>query len=82
MNILTFSTLFPNSERPGLGIFVKHRASALAARDGINVRVIAPIPYFPPWLALPLIPSDWRTAARVPPAEILSGMLTWHPRYF
>lgn len=47
MNILTFTTLWPNREQPNFGIFVKNRVAALAKLDGVNVRVVAPVPYFP-----------------------------------
>ena len=47
MNILTFTTLWPNAEQPNFGVFVKHRLAALAKLDGVNVRVVAPVPYFP-----------------------------------
>ncbi len=47
MNILTFTTLWPNREQPNFGVFVKHRVAAMAKLDGVNVRVVAPVPYFP-----------------------------------
>ena len=47
MNVLTFTTLWPNAEQPNFGVFVKHRVAALAKLDGVNVRVVAPVPYFP-----------------------------------
>jgi len=47
MNILTFTTLWPNTEQPNFGVFVKHRVVALNKLDDVNVRVVAPVPYFP-----------------------------------
>lgn len=47
MNILTFTTLWPNAEQLNFAVFVKHRVAALAKLDGVNVRVVAPVPYFP-----------------------------------
>ncbi len=47
MNILTFTTLWPNAEQPNFGVFVKHRVAAMARLAGVNVRVVAPVPYFP-----------------------------------
>lgn len=47
MNILTFTTLWPNAEQPNFGVFVRNRVAALAKLDGMRVRVVAPVPYFP-----------------------------------
>ncbi len=51
MNILVFTSLWPNGERPNFGVFVKHRIAALTRIDGVSVRVVAPVPYFPKPLA-------------------------------
>lgn len=47
MNILTFTTLWPNAEQPNFGVFVKHRIAAMAKLGDVDVRVVAPVPYFP-----------------------------------
>ncbi|HMY75051.1 MAG TPA: hypothetical protein PLQ88_24745, partial [Blastocatellia bacterium] len=86
MNILTFTTLWPNAEQPDFGVFVKHRVAAIA-RLG-DVRAVAPVPWFPQMLtrSLPLavltrIPNHWRRTARVPERELIAGLETFHPRY-
>ncbi len=43
LNILTLSTLFPNSAAPNFGIFVERQTAALADRVEANVTVINPI---------------------------------------
>ncbi|MBS1788375.1 MAG: glycosyltransferase family 4 protein [Acidobacteria bacterium] len=83
MNILTFTTLWPNAELPNFGIFVKHRVGALASLDGMNVRVVAPVPYFPKtgrWLSH-VLPEKWAQIARLPERELIGGLQTVHPRY-
>lgn len=83
MNVLTFTTLWPNAEQPNFGVFVKHRVAALAKLDGVNVRVVAPVPYFPKtsrWLPRTVL-ARWQQMARVPRSEMTGGLQTFHPRY-
>ncbi len=86
-NILTFTTLWPNAEQPSFGVFVKHRVAALARMDGVNVRVVAPVPYFPKAsrlltsTALNHFPERWQQMAGVPEQEVIDGLQTFHPRY-
>jgi len=81
MNVLVFTSLWPNSEQPNFGVFVKHRIAALARTDDVSVRVVAPVPYFPKLLALPFVPAHWRRAARIKEREIIADLETHHPRY-
>lgn len=83
MNILTFTTLWPNAEQPNFGVFVKHRVAALAKLDAMKVRVVAPVPYFPKtgrWLS-GVLPEKWKQIVRVPEEEVVGGLQTVHPRY-
>jgi teichuronic acid biosynthesis glycosyltransferase TuaC len=80
MNILTFTSLFPNCEQPNFGVFVKHRAVALAQSQ--HVRVVAPVPYFPKQLNFSFVPAHWRRLAALPDHEEIAGLATHHPRYF
>lgn len=83
MNILTFTTLWPNGERPNFGVFVKHRALALAQQSGVaSLRVVAPVPYFPKQLAFDFVPAHWRQMARIAERETIADLETWHPRFF
>jgi teichuronic acid biosynthesis glycosyltransferase TuaC len=77
MRILTFTSLFPNANRPVFGLFVFQRISHLARRPGNLVRVVAPVPYFPSW-----IPSKrWGLFAQIPDVEMIGDLETHHPRY-
>lgn len=78
MKILTFSTLYPNAERPSHGIFVETRLKQLLASRQIEARVVAPIPWFPssnPCFGL------YAAFARAPRRETRSGIEVSHPRY-
>jgi glycosyltransferase involved in cell wall biosynthesis len=81
MNILVFTTLWPNVEQPNFGVFVKNRTAALAQLDDVNVRVVAPAPYFPRHLQSPFIPAHWRQTARIPDHELIAEIETFHPRH-
>jgi teichuronic acid biosynthesis glycosyltransferase TuaC len=81
MNVLIFTSLWPNSERPNLGIFVKNRIAALAQIDGVDVRVVAPVPYFPKSFQSPIIPARWRRMASIADREMIAGIQTYHPRH-
>lgn len=78
MKLLTFTTLFPNLERPSHGIFVETRLRHLVASGAVQARVVAPVPWFPS--RHPRFGSYARFA-RVPATEIRSGLQVQHPRY-
>ncbi len=78
MKILTFSTLFPNAEKPGHGIFVETRLRHLVASGQVESRVVAPVPWFP--LHHPRF-GDYARFAKVPGTETRSGIDVRHPRY-
>lgn len=70
LRVLTLSTLYPDRTRPGFGGFVERQTRALAGRDDVEVRVVAPF-------ALP--PTRWaqRHAAYSALAG-LAGRETWN----
>lgn len=78
MKLLTFSTLFPNAEKPNHGIFVETRLRYLLASGKAQSRVIAPVPWFPSQH-----PRFGRYAgyAKVPTEETRAGIQVRHPRY-
>jgi len=78
MKLLTFTTLFPNLERPSHGIFVETRLRHLMASGALEARVIAPVPWFPSRHARF---GTYGRFARVPAAEVRSGIPVQHPRY-
>lgn len=49
LRVLTFSTLYPSNMRPTFGGFVERQTARLAAADGVDLRVVAPlgVPPFP-----------------------------------
>lgn len=77
MKILTFTSLFPNRELPNSAIFIKHRMAAVHRREDAEVKVVAPVPYFP---SFP-IGGRWKVFSRIPQFETLDGLEVWHPRY-
>lgn len=79
MRLLTFSTLFPNSIRPGHGIFVETRLRQLIASGEVEVRVVAPVPWFP---FTHHVFGAYALFARVPKTETRFGIQVDHPRYF
>ena len=78
MKIVTFSTLFPNVQKPGHGIFVETRLRQLVASGQVASRVVAPVPWFPSGHARF---GDYAAWARVPRAESRAGIDVLHPRY-
>lgn len=76
--LLTFTNLFPSSVMPTHGIFVKERMKRVAAMlDGVEWRVMAPVPSAP-WF---LRTANYRRWLRVPESEVLDGVVVEHPRF-
>ncbi len=78
MKLLTFTTLFPNADKPTHAIFVETRLRHLVASGEVVSRVVAPVPWFPS--------TDARFGryagyARIPATEKRSGLTVDHPRY-
>ncbi|MBV8092103.1 MAG: glycosyltransferase family 4 protein [Acetobacteraceae bacterium] len=78
IRLLTFTTLFPNSEAPNHGVFVENRLRHLVASGAVESTVLAPVPFFPKWAAAA---GRWGIHARVPRAERRHGLAVYHPRY-
>jgi teichuronic acid biosynthesis glycosyltransferase TuaC len=78
LRIVSFSTLFPNAAQPELGIFVEQRLRQLAASGEVELRVVAPVPWFP-------FKSErfgqYARRARAPLRESRFGLDVLHPRY-
>jgi teichuronic acid biosynthesis glycosyltransferase TuaC len=78
LRLLTFTTLFPNSEQPNHGVFVENRLRHLVASGEVESVVVAPVPYFPStarWF------GEWARYARVDRQEIRHGLAIHHPRF-
>ena len=78
LNILTLSTLFPNSVAPNFGIFVERQTAELASRAEANVTVINPIGV-PPWPISRL--SQYRELTALPQHEQWRGLNVYRPRF-
>jgi glycosyltransferase involved in cell wall biosynthesis len=78
IDIVTFSTLYPNAAQPNHGIFVENRLRHLLQLGGISARVIAPVPFFP--FASQRF-GQWAAYAQVPSQEFRHGLSVIHPRY-
>jgi glycosyltransferase involved in cell wall biosynthesis len=78
LNILTLSTLFPNANAPGFGIFVERQTAELNRRTEANVTVINPIG-LPPW-PLSLL-SRYRPLRALPSHEIWNGLKVFRPSF-
>lgn len=76
MNVLVFTSLFPNNIQPNHGLFIKERMASFSRRGGHVVKVVAPVPYCPP-----MVPGRRAQFRRVARWEVIEGMEVFHPRY-
>src|SRR5689334_23163335 len=72
LQVLLFSTVFPNARQPHHGVFVRERMRAYP--EGVEVRVVAPVPWFP-------LISGLRPGFRPEVAERGSEEGVVHPRF-
>lgn len=78
LRVLTLSTLFPNAVRPTLGVFVERQTLGLAAREDVELEVVAPVG-LPVW---PLARHPHYAPLRALPAEeTWQGLRVHRPRY-
>jgi glycosyltransferase involved in cell wall biosynthesis len=77
LKILTLSTLFPDATRPTFGVFVERQTLGLTARDGVEVKVVAPIG-LPPAL---LRGDDYKALAALPRRETWKGLDVYRPHF-
>jgi teichuronic acid biosynthesis glycosyltransferase TuaC len=78
MDILTFTTLYPNLEQPHHGVFIEQRLRHLISSRMIRTTVIAPVPWFPSKIHLF---GRYSSYAKVPAKECRYGIHVIHPRY-
>jgi glycosyltransferase involved in cell wall biosynthesis len=77
MKVLVFTTLYPNNVWPNHGVFIKERMTHVAKLEGCSIKVVAPVPYFPP------LKGNWRWKfSQVFPIEVRDGIEVYHPRYY
>jgi len=78
LRILTLASLFPDVSRPVFGVFVERQTLGLAARDDVDLTVIAPLG-IPPW---PLARHPrYRALAQLPRLENWKGLTVHRPRF-
>jgi glycosyltransferase involved in cell wall biosynthesis len=78
MRFLVFTTLYPNAAMPAHGVFVENRLRAFLKEYDADVRVIAPVPWFPFSNEIFGRYARW---ASVPEKENRHGIEVVHPRY-
>ena len=78
MEILTFTTLYPNSAQPHHGVFVENRLRHLISNGQVNARVVAPVPWFP--FSAPFF-GRYAVYAKVMPRETRANLTIEHPKY-
>lgn len=78
LRILTFTTLYPNAEKPQYSVFVENRLRQLIATGEVSARVLAPVPYFP-FRSRRF--GAYAAFARTPRREVRFGIEIDHPRY-
>jgi glycosyltransferase involved in cell wall biosynthesis len=77
MKVLVFTTLYPNNMQPNHGVFIKERMTHFSRLHDCEIRVMAPVPYFPP------ARFSWRFLySQVSKSEAIEGVKVYHPRYF
>ena len=78
LRVLTLATLFPDASRPTFGGFVERQTLGLAARDDVQLEVVAPIG-MPPW---PLSRhSHYRRFADIPETEVWKDVIVHRPKF-
>lgn len=76
MKILSISTMYPNAAQPVHATFVRERVRALAKKA--EVKVIAPVPYFPGLGTT----AKGRLRLSIPHHELQDGIDVYMPRFF
>jgi glycosyltransferase involved in cell wall biosynthesis len=74
MNVLVFTSLYPNNVCPNHGLFIQQRIRHGVRVNGWNVKIVAPILYYPPGL------GGWRAKFRkVVKKTRMDGIEVLHP---
>lgn len=78
LKILTFTSMYPNSLKPDLGIFIHNQVKSLI-KQGCEVIVVSPIPWVPGWLRWR---KKWTGYRDIPKEGRFDEVTVFHPRYF
>ena len=79
MRILTLTTLYPNAANPTHGVFVENRLREVCRSGDVELKVVAPVPWFP--FRSELF-GNYARFAKAPHRETRHGLDIRHPRYF
>ena len=77
ISILTVTTLFPNEAQTSHGIFVETRLRKLVESGEVIARVLAPIPWLPPFIKHASLGPVYRASKWT----VRHGLEVYHPRY-
>lgn len=75
--LVVFTHVFPNTQQPTYGVFVRERMFRVA--QTLPVTVVAPVPWFPGEGLVRLFRPHYRP--RVPYHELQQGIDVYHPRF-
>jgi len=78
LRVLTLTTLFPNAAQPHHGVFVENRLRHLAGSGRVDLKIVAPVPWVPPFLTHH---PRYRDQAQAPRSETRHDLPVVHPRY-
>jgi glycosyltransferase involved in cell wall biosynthesis len=78
LRVLTMTTLYPSAVHPRHGIFVETRLRKLLECAPVDLRVIAPVPWFPVTWSMA---GRFATYAATPIGEERNGIAVKHPRF-
>ncbi|MDZ7765242.1 MAG: glycosyltransferase [Melioribacteraceae bacterium] len=78
MKVLVLSSMYPNNKVYLSGVFVHEQVKELM-KLGVDIDVIAPIPYSPPLFQN--IKTKWSLLKEVPEKEKIDNVRIFHPRY-
>lgn len=78
MNILTYSSLYPNKVDPTYGIFVERRLYELVENTDVSATVVSPVPWFP---FRSKVFGKYADFAAVPTFDQRHGIEISYPRY-
>ncbi|OYP33014.1 glycosyltransferase [Rhodopirellula sp. MGV] len=77
LKVLTIASTFPSSTLPLHGVFVKERLRAVNELGQTDIRVISPVPYFPPIKAA----KQWYVYSQIPHRESIADLPVHRPRF-
>jgi glycosyltransferase involved in cell wall biosynthesis len=72
-----FASAFPSHVQPIPGVFVKERVRFVSALPDFDVRVMSPVPYFPPIRGF----TRWYPFSQMSSEERINGLQVIRPRY-